>query len=632
MNATQGEMAMSKLLEILCILKQNEQSSQRDLSRLSDLSIGKINQLIKEAECQGFVNVARNQMKHKYELTKKGMDELERFLTQKNEIKIPIPPTKETPIKTAVILAAGRSRDYDHPAAFIKIDDQTTLIERTISLLLENEIENIVIVTGYQQEIFKNFAQNHPKIKLIKNDNYQHSGTMTSLAIAKNYIFDDFLLLESDIIFESRAIKKILAHPERDCMIITNESGSKDEALVEIRNNYIYNMTKDKHQLNKIDGEMIGITKISIDMYQKMLTRFADNKNPYLNYEYMLMDIGRTYKIGFEKIGDLVWWEFDTKAHLETFKKDIYRRLQHREKEWHEKEVKETIAAVLGLRVEKITGVDFVGGMTNTSYKITIDNKDYIARIPGAGTREMINRINEQRNCIMANELNLDAKIIYIDAKNGVKVAEFIENAETLTAAMTKRADVMDEVVKLLKTLHHCDTLFENDFDVFEEIKKYEILIQEANGYLFKDYKQTKTRVMNLKETLNQLGCKRVACHNDTGFFNILKDHNERYYLIDWEYSGNNDPIWDLAAHCLESEFTKEEEAMLLKKYFQTKNISQANELKLLIFQICQDFLWSIWTCIKEAKGNDFGTYGIDRYERAKAKLDELDAKLQPKD
>jgi len=48
-----------------------------------------------------------------------------------------------------------------------------------------------------------------------------------------------------------------------------------------------------------------------------------------------------------------------------------------------------------------------------------------------------------------------------------------------------------------------------------------------------------------------------------------------------------------------------------------------------LLFQICQDFLWSIWTCIKEAKGDDFGTYGLDRYARSKQKLAELETKLK---
>jgi len=363
-------------------------------------------------------------------------------------------------------------------------------------------------------------------------------------------------------------------------------------------------------------------------MFEKMIERFKTNQNPYLNYEYMLMDIGRKYKVGFAKIGNLLWWEFDTKAHYEKFKKSIYRILQHQEQEWHYGEVKTTIAVALGIDSEKITDIGYVGGLTNTSYKITFDGKNYIARIPGAGTEELINRVNEKNNCEMANRLGLDAKIIYINPENGIKVAEFLDGVETLTQAMTKRQEIMREVTKLMKRLHNSNVLLANDFDVFAEMKRYEQLAIQGNAYLFDDYEQTKERVMRLEQVLTQLGRNHAPCHNDTGHFNILKDQNDRYYLIDWEYAGNNDPVWDLASHSTESEFNKAQELLLLQTYFETKNVCETDIIKLLLFQICQDFLWAVWTCIKESKGENFGTYGIDRYNRCKQKLDEIEGMI----
>lgn len=622
---------MSKLFEILYALNQKSELSQRKLSQTCQLSIGKVNTLIKKAEQAGYITISRESMKHSYRLTEKGIEIIDEHLTLNNDLKIRTNAQDVASVKTAVVLAAGKRCYFDCPVTLLKIDEETTLLERTLRILLENNMENIVIVTGYKHENFNELLRKYPKINILKNLSYQHSGTMKSLAMVDKIVKDDFLLIEGDIIYEARAIKQLLAHPERDCMIITNESGSGDEAFVEIRNNYLYSMTKDRHQLNKIDGEMIGLSKISSNTFRRMMLLFEENKNPYLNYEYMLMDIGRKYKIGFEKISDLVWWEFDTKRQFDKFKKDIYRKLYHQEKAWQELEVKTTIATVLQIEADDITAISLVGGMTNTSYKVTILGKKYIARIPGTGTEGMINRVNEQANCVRANELGLDAEIVYIDAKNGVKIATFIEGVETLTAAMTKREDIMDGVVKLFKTLHHSGTLLQNDFDVFEEIVKYEQLVNEVGGSLFEDYPTTRAHIMSLKMLLEKLGHKRLACHNDTGSFNILKDKQGRFYLIDWEYAGNNDPMWDLAAHALESEFSLAEETLFLQKYFENDFIPEEESLKFLIFQICQDFLWSIWTCIKEAKGNDFGTYGIDRYERAKVKLDELEIKLKDK-
>ena len=620
---------MSKLFEILYTLNQDEKSSQRNLAAACNVSIGKVNSLIKEAQANGFLLIEKRNTKTTYQLTDKGTKLIAEYLTDQNNLKIKIQNEKISPVTTAVILAAGKRTDFDVPIAFLKINEESSFIERTVRILLEQNIDNIIIVTGYKSDMFQALVEKFPKIKLVHNNNYQNTGTMQSLATADKYLKTDFLLLESDIIFEAKAIKELIDYPERDCMIITNESGSGDEALVEIRDNYIYNMTKDRHQLNKIDGEMIGITKVSYGMFKKMMDRFQDNKNPYLNYEYMLMDIGRKYKIGFKKMGNLLWWEVDTKKHYDKFRVSILRQLSFREREWRFDEVKKVVSEALKTPPELITAIDYVGGMTNTSYKVTIEGKNYIARIPGAGTEDMISRVNEKRSCQVASLLELDAQVIYIDDQSGVKIAEFIENAETLTFAMSKRADVMTEVTNLLKRLHHSDMKFENDFDVFREIEKYEILVNAAQGYLFDDYLETKTRVVRLKALLVKLGVTRVACHNDTGAFNILRDQTGRFYLIDWEYAGNNDPVWDLAAHALESEFNKTEELMLLQKYFETDDVSENDKMKLLIFQICQDFLWSVWTCIKEAKGNDFGSYGIDRYERAKLKLDELDSWLE---
>ena len=126
-----------------------------------------------------------------------GLDYNQRSSSHKNKIN------------SAIILAAGRRLDFDMPVAFLEIEGKP-LIERTIDILYANDIDNITIVTGYKSEYFDGLAKKNPKIKLLKNKNYRHTGTMKSLASAKEFIDGDFLLLESDIIFEEKAIKKLL--------------------------------------------------------------------------------------------------------------------------------------------------------------------------------------------------------------------------------------------------------------------------------------------------------------------------------------------------------------------------------------------------------------------------------------
>ncbi len=576
---------MDKLHKILYIINNNQNVNQRDLSSISGLSIGGVNSIIKELQELEYINIDKQKRKSIYILTKKGINSL--------------------------------------AVAFLDIKDKK-IIDRFIDILSDNGIEKVVIVTGYQSSYYEEYAKNNNKITLIKNDKYKWSGTMTSLSLVKDIIDDDFLLLENDMIFEERAIKEILKSKDRDCMLITSESGSGDEALVEIRDGYIYKMSKDVHQFNKIDGEMIGISKISYEVFEKMLEQFKHNKNPYLNYEYMLMDIGREFKIGYKKIDDLVWSEIDSMVHYERFIKKIYSKLLRKEQEIKINNIKEKLVNILDVDESEIEEVALAGGMTNKNYKVKISGKDYILRIPGNGTESMISRINEKHNSKLANELGIDTHILYFDEVSGIKISELIEDAETINSQTAKREDIMESTTSILRKLHNSGLKFNNTFDVFKEIVKYEQLLKEANGNNFKDYLDIRTKVMSLENKLEKLGREIKPCHNDTVAENFIKGKNDKLYLIDWEYSGSNDPMWDLAAHIIECDFNTDEEELFIQKYFETNKVEEKYKTKILIYKICQDFLWSLWTNIKEAKGDDFGTYGIDRYNRAKENLNLL--------
>jgi thiamine kinase-like enzyme len=108
-----------------------------------------------------------------------------------------------------------------------------------------------------------------------------------------------------------------------------------------------------------------------------------------------------------------------------------------------------------------------------------------------------------------------------------------------------------------------------------------------------------------------------APCHNDLVPENFVKSGNDNIYLIDWEYSGMNDPMWDVAAYSLESGLSIEEEEIFLSLYFNGDGVPLNVQQRLLMNKVFQDFLWSIWSIIKEAKGDDFGTYGFDRFNRA---------------
>ena len=266
---------------------------------------------------------------------------------------------------------------------------------------------------------------------------------------------------------------------------------------------------------------------------------------------------------------------------------------------------------------EEVVKVEQLGGMTNSNYLVETTSNKYIVKFFGKGTDKLINRIAEKNNLGNLADLGLDVKNYIFDIESGIKVNEYIENATTFDAHYLKAKK--EEVANILKKVHSSGKVLEGEFRVFDEIRKYENLIEGNISYPY--YEKIREKVFSLQNHLEEIGVDRKSCHIDLVPENFIEDETGRVYLIDWEYSAMNDPMWDLAALFLESNFRKAEEGEFFKSYFsETTPVSVA---KIMIYKILQDFLWSLWTIYKEEQGADFGSYGKDRYLRAVKNLKE---------
>ncbi len=593
--------------------------NQRTLSKQCDISLGKVNTLVEELEYNNYIEKQCVGREHRYFITSTGLDYLEQQLKVQQNDRLELPSTA-TPITTAVVLAAGRNSNFNLPLALCKVND-TTIINRTIDQLKSAGITNIIVVVGYMSDYLK--SKLDPSITCVENPNYKWTGTMASLAAAGAYINEDFILIESDIVMENLGMKELIKSDKKDCMLITTESGSGDEAFVEFKEDSIFKISKDICQLNKIDGEMIGVTRLSYAFFRKMLEAYSFNQNPYMNYEYMMLDISRQYTLNYLKIDSLLWHEIDTPKHLEYVTHKLIPKIIKKESSLKLQNLRPIICEVFKISDGQIQNISPIGGMTNKNYKVTINNEHFVLRVPGNGTEEMINRKNEMQNSLYAHEVGLDAELIYFNKETGIKVSRFIENAETLSPDSAKRHTNMKLTVSILKKLHSSTKLMSTKFDIYNEIEKYHSLVVKYGATHYEDYETTRKRVYELRDLLETLDVTLTPCHNDLVAENLIKSGEDKMYLIDWEYAGMNDPMWDLAAHIIECAFSEEDEIRFLNLYF-NGNPEEKYIKRILINKIFQDFLWSIWTSVKEAKGDNFGSYGIDRYNRAKANLDKI--------
>ena len=525
-------------------------------------------------------------------------------------------------MRTAVILTARKEKDSEIPYPLIPFDGDTCLIDRTINILTRIGYDHIIMVVGYHAELFEKYANS--QIALVKAPDYKYTASMASLAAAKEHIQEDFLLVEGDTFYESKVIEALSKTTHKNCLTITEESGSGDEAFVETNQGFITKISKDKHQLCNFEGELMGISKISLETYQRMLQRWEQCSNTIMNYEYMLMDCTSVLERPFICFTNLIWGEVDKSEDLYNLRNYIYPKLRRKEDPFDYDNLICYLQEIFpDENVAEQTIIEQIGGLSNKNFKVTFSGREYVLRVPGIGSEGMVVRTFEEQNSLQGCRLGISPNIPYFNDKTGVKLTDYIHNAETLNSATIQRKSNIRQIAAIYQTLHRSYIRFNNDFNIFHEIRKYVELMLNCNGQMFQEYAGIRDDVFGMEARLNELGVQILPCHNDAVPENFIKDESGKLYIIDWEYSGMNDPHWEFAALFLESDFIEDNQDYFLDCYFEG-NVPPETKEKILIYEFLQDILWSIWTVVKETQGDYFGTYGIDRFNRGLDNLQKL--------
>ena len=174
-------------------------------------------------------------------------------------------------LSTAVILAARRERQHKIPYPLEPISEEGNLLDRTLSILDQLDYKRIIIVTGYEAHLFDRYPSQDPRVTLVHNPDYAFTASMGSLARIEGLVQEDFLLIEGDTFYEARVLEDLTESSHADCLCLTEESGSGDEAFVELDQGFIVKVSKDKHQLKAISGELLGIMRLSLSTFGRML-------------------------------------------------------------------------------------------------------------------------------------------------------------------------------------------------------------------------------------------------------------------------------------------------------------------------------------------------------------------------
>jgi 2-aminoethylphosphonate-pyruvate transaminase len=229
-------------------------------------------------------------------------------------------------ISTAVILAAGRGTrlagaGLDVPKGLVEIGGET-LVGRSVRQLQQRGITDVLLVTGHQASLYEAFAAARPGVRCLYNPNYSAMGSLESLCCALNVAANSILLLDSDILYESRGLDALLKDPAENAALISSPTGSGDEFYVWAEGSQnIHHFSKSiADKLEAPAGEHVGILKVGVPLQGAMLARARGKlrQQPMVPYESLLIELLPEHPVKNAFVQDLLWSEIDNEEMLMT--------------------------------------------------------------------------------------------------------------------------------------------------------------------------------------------------------------------------------------------------------------------------------------------------------------------------
>jgi thiamine kinase-like enzyme len=261
------------------------------------------------------------------------------------------------------------------------------------------------------------------------------------------------------------------------------------------------------------------------------------------------------------------------------------------------------------------------GGLTNTNYRVTVDGRPFFVRIPGEGTELLaVDRQNEYHNAQAASESGVGPRIIHYLPEQHVMVLEFLVGA-TMSNGELNKPGMPDRIAEVIRRLH-AGRRFLADFDMFRLTDYYLTTCRDRAIRIPDGYAERMPTVARIERAMAAQPLPTVPCHNDLLAENYMEVNGD-LRLIDYEYSGNNDPCFELGNTCQELQYDEAQQEQVCAAYFGTASVAMLSRMKLNM--IMSDVGWGLWAAIQARISNidfDFWGWATERWGRAVQKLD----------
>lgn len=559
--------------EVLNALRREPGASQRDVAASSGLSLGTVNSTLKSLQEEGLAEGGKP--------TPAGMEALA--------------PYK---VDNAVILAAGLSSrfapiSYEKPKGVLRVRGEV-LIERQIEQLREAGITDITVVVGYKKEYFFYLRKKYG-VTLVNNDEYASRNNNGSLWRVRGCLGNTYVCSSDDYftqnpfnayVFKAYYSAQYAEGPTKEWCMETGAGGRITKVTVGGSNSW--------YMLGHVYFDRAfseRFVKILEEEYDRPETVDMLWEDLYIEHIKELDMVLRPYPAGAIN-------EFDSLDELRAFDPHFLENV--------DSEIFDNIVAVLGCTKAEIHDVyPLKQGLTNLSCHFATNDGEYVYRHPGIGTELLINRAGEVAAQKAAKELGIDETFIHEDPERGWKISRFIPNCKNLDPhdpAQVARA------MQMARSLHESGVTVETTFDFYQEAKRYESLLLEKGPIDIPGYAEDAADADALEAFVVADAAPMCLSHNDFFMLNFLIDDADRYYLIDWEYSGMSDYANDFGTFCVCCQLSPEEIDAALEAYFGRKP-TRAERAHNLAHIALAGWCWYLWSLLKEAEGDFVGEW-----------------------
>jgi len=282
--------------------------------------------------------------------------------------------------------------------------------------------------------------------------------------------------------------------------------------------------------------------------------------------------------------------------------------------------IEEVLDRVSAWRGRETSVSELSGGLTNTNYLVDAEGDRYVVRIPGASTELLaVDRENERHNAAAASATGVSPRIVEVLEDLDVMVIEFVEGT-TMSSERLRSPAMAPRIAASLRRLH-AGPRFLKDFDMFRLTERYLRVCGERDYRIPDGFDDHRGQVAEIERALDASPLPSVPCHNDLLAENYIDD-GAQLWIVDFEYSGNNDPTFELGDTAQECGFDADQRARLCEAYFgeATPELLARMDLQALM----ADVGWTLWAAIQARISGiafDFWGWAEERWGRALAVL-----------